>query len=67
MEDPLFLRLTIAHYRALLATRLGESARANLSRLLHQAEEDLAAFAPTSLGVPPARSKRRTPEQRRAS
>lgn len=61
MEDPLFLRLTIEHYRALLGTKLAELARANVQKLLIQAEDDLARAAGA---LPPAalagRKKRRT-------
>ena len=67
MEDPLFIRLNIAHYRALLGTRLADSARSTLISLLRQAEEDLAALAPTSLGIPPAKSKRRSDQHKQAS
>ena len=50
MEDPLFLRFTIEHYRALLETKLAETARANLQQLLAEAEGDLAR-ASTRLGL----------------
>jgi hypothetical protein len=60
MEDALFLRLTIEHYRAVLATQLAESARANVQKLLTQAEDDLARaagkLAPATLA---GRKKRR--------
>jgi hypothetical protein len=69
MEDPFFLRLTIEHYRAMLGTQLAESARANLQKLLRQAEADLAraSRASATLARPPARSKRRSDPQRRAA
>ena len=66
MEDPLFLRLTIEHYRALLATKLADAARANLQKLLVQAEGDLARasqqLAPAALAGRRAAAKRRRPQ-----
>ena len=53
MEDPLFLRLTIAHYRALLGTRLADSARSNLQQLLADAETDLARVSARRLATSP--------------
>jgi|1185.fasta_scaffold367883_2 hypothetical protein len=69
MEDPFFLRLTIEHYRAMLGNQLAESARANLQKLLRQAEADLAraSRAPAALAKPPARAKRRSDPPRRAA
>lgn len=69
MEDPLFLRLTIEHYRALLATKLADSARSDVQKLLRQAEEDLAraSLAAAALARPPARGKRRSDPHRRAA
>ena len=69
MEDPFFLRLTIEHYRAMLGIQLGETARANLQKLLRQAEADLArtSLATATLAKPPARAKRRPEPQRRAA
>ena len=62
MEDPLFLRLTIEHYRALLGTQLAESARANVQKLLMQAEDDLARAAGTLAPAALAGRKKRRAE-----
>jgi hypothetical protein len=42
MEDPFFIRLSIEHYRALLATKLGDEARSTVQKLLIDAESALA-------------------------
>jgi hypothetical protein len=42
MEDPLFIRLRIAHYHALLGTKLADDARSRVQRLLGEAEISLA-------------------------